>query len=59
MATRVNGWTGHAGTRCKYRLFRYGTLRRLIEQAAAQAPVSKLLQEHAVIRDLSVYAQLV
>jgi transposase len=43
----------------QYRVFRYGTLRRLIEQAAAQTPVPKLLQEHAVIRDLSVYAQLV
>jgi len=47
------------GYTLQYRLFRYGTLRRLIEQAAAQAPMPRLLQEHAVIRDLSVYAQLV
>jgi hypothetical protein len=47
------------GYTLQYRLFRYGTLRRLIERAAAQAPVPQLLQEHAVIRDLSVYAQLV
>jgi transposase len=47
------------GYMLQYRLFRYGTLRRLIEQAAAQTPMPKLLQEHAVIRDLSVYAQLV
>jgi transposase len=47
------------GYTLQYRLFRYGTLRRLIEQAAAQTPMPKLLQEHAVIRDLSVYAQLV
>lgn len=53
---RVDWACGYA---LQYRLFRYGTLRRLIEQAAAQAPMPKLLQEHAVIRDLSVYAQLI
>ena len=54
----MNAWTGPAYT-LQYRLFRYGTLCRLIEQVAAQAPVHTLLQEHAIIRDLSVYAQLV
>jgi hypothetical protein len=29
-----------------YRLFRYRILRRLLEQAAAQAPVPRLLHEH-------------
>jgi transposase len=47
------------GLTLPYRLFRYRTLRRLVEQAAAQAPVPPLLQEHALIRDLQVYAQLV
>jgi len=41
-----------------YGLFRYRILRRLLEQAAAQAPVPKLLHEHAVIRDLHVYAEI-
>ena len=41
-----------------YGLFRYRILRRLLEQAAAQAPVPSLLHEHAVIRDLRVYAEL-
>jgi transposase len=41
-----------------YGLFRYRILRRLLEQAAANAPVSELLHEHAVIRDLRVYAEL-
>jgi Integrase core domain len=41
-----------------YDLFRYRILRRLLEQAAAQAPVPKLLHEHAVIRDLHVYAEI-
>jgi hypothetical protein len=41
-----------------YGLFRYRILRRLLEQAAAQAPVPTLLHEHAVIRDLHVYAEL-
>lgn len=41
-----------------YGLFRYRILRRLLEQAAANAPVPTLLQEHAVIRDLRVYAEL-
>jgi len=41
-----------------YGLFRYRILRRLLEQAAANAPVPELLHEHAVIRDLQVYAEL-
>src|SRR5919202_1246306 len=41
-----------------YGLFRYRILRRLLEQAAAQAPVPQLLHEHAVIRDLHAYAEL-
>jgi hypothetical protein len=41
-----------------YGLFRYRILRRLLEQAAANAPVPALLHEHAVIRDLRVYAEL-
>jgi transposase len=52
---RVN-WA--CGLTLPYRLFRYRTLRRLVEQAAAQARVPQLLQEHAIIRELSVYAQL-
>ena len=47
------------GYTLRHGLFRHATLRRLIEQAAAQAPMPRLLQEHALIRDLSVYAQLV
>jgi transposase len=46
------------GLALQHRLFRYRFLRRLVEQAAAQAPGLRLLQEHAVIRDLRVYAQL-
>jgi transposase len=46
------------GQTLQYRLFRYGTLRRLIEQAAARALVPHLLQEHAVIRDLHEYAEI-
>jgi hypothetical protein len=46
------------GLALEHRLFRYRLLRRLVEQAAAQAPTVRLLQEHAVIRDLRVYAQL-
>jgi hypothetical protein len=42
-----------------YRLFRYRTLRRLVDQAAARASARPLLQAHAIIRDLDVYAQLV
>jgi transposase len=41
-----------------YGLFRYRILRRLLEQAAAQAPMPTLLHEHAVIRDLRVYAEI-
>ena len=52
---RVNWACGYT---LQLRIFRYGTLRRLIERAAAQAPVPQLIQQHAVIRDLSVYAQL-
>jgi Integrase core domain len=47
------------GLTLPYQLFRYRIVRRLVEQAAAQAKTPRLLQEHAVIRDLSVYAQLV
>ena len=52
---RVN-WA--CGLTLGYRIFRYRTLRRLVEQAAARAAVPALLQQHAIIRDLSVYAQL-
>jgi hypothetical protein len=41
-----------------YGLFRYRILRRLLEQAAANAPAPTLLHEHDVIRDLHVYAEL-
>jgi hypothetical protein len=46
------------GQTLQYRLFRYRTLRRLVEQAAERAVVPHLLQEHAVIRDLHEYAQI-
>jgi len=46
------------GQTLQYRLFRYRTLRRLLEQAAERAVVPHLLQEHAVIRDLREYAQI-
>ena len=46
------------GQTLQYRLFRYRTLRRLVEQAAERAVVPRLLQEHAVIRDLREYAQI-
>ncbi|MBV9357846.1 MAG: hypothetical protein JO023_20225 [Chloroflexi bacterium] len=41
---RVEWASGHT---LGYRMFRYGILRRLLEQAAAQAPVATLLHEHA------------
>jgi hypothetical protein len=46
------------GQTLQYRLFRFRTLRRLVEQAADRAVVPHLLQEHAVIRDLREYAQI-
>lgn len=44
----------------KARAFRYKTLRRLVEQAAARTPIPirQLTQEHEVIRPLSDYAAL-
>lgn len=53
---RVN-WA--CGVTLDHHLFRYRTLRRLVEEAAAQVPVRPLVQQHAVIRDLTSYAQLV
>ena len=47
------------GLTLPYQLFRYRIVRRLVEQAASQARTPRLLQEHAVIRDLSVYAHVV
>ena len=39
-------------------VFRYRPLRRLVEQAAARAPVSpQLTQSHDIIRDLKEYAK--
>ena len=39
-------------------VFRYRPLRRLVEQAAARAPVPPpLIQSHDIIRDLSKYAE--
>jgi len=46
------------GQTLQHHLFRYRTLRRLVEQAAERAVVPHLLQEHAVIRDLREYAQI-
>jgi hypothetical protein len=46
------------GQTLQYRLFRYRTLRRLVEQSAERAVVPHLLQEHAVIRDLHEYAKI-
>jgi transposase len=46
------------GQTLQYRLFRFRTLRRLVEQAAERAVGPHLLQEHAVIRDLHEYAQI-
>lgn len=40
------------------RVFRYATLRRLVDQAADQRPVQQLLhQQHPLIRDLDEYTQ--
>lgn len=39
------------------RVFRYQVLHRLVEQAAAQAPLPGLTQEHPLIRDLREYAK--
>jgi transposase len=52
---RVN-WA--CGLTLPYRLFRYRTLCRLLEQAAAHTPLPTLLQHHALIRELDVYARL-
>ena len=38
-------------------VFRYQVLRRLVDQAAAQAPLPGLTQEHPMIRDLREYAK--
>ena len=40
-------------------VFRYATLQRLLEQAAAQTPAKQLqlLQQHPLIRDLREYTQ--
>ncbi|MBM4448887.1 MAG: IS21 family transposase [Chloroflexi bacterium] len=46
------------GIALERRLFRHKPLRRLVEQAAAQAPVQlPLIQSHEIIRDLSEYAK--
>ena len=43
------------------RAFRYRTLRRLVDQAAAREglPISRLTQQHDLIRSLDEYGQLV
>ena len=43
------------------RAFRYRTLRRLVEQAAARQvqPAARLTQQHELIRPLDEYGQLV
>lgn len=52
---RVN-WA--CGIALEHRLFRYKPLRRLVEQAAARAPVQlPLIQSHEIIRDLSEYTE--
>jgi len=52
---RVN-WA--CGIALEHRLFRYKPLRRLVEQAAARAPVQlSLIQSHEIIRDLSEYTE--
>jgi len=38
-------------------VFRYHVLRRLVDQASAQAPLPRLAQEHPLIRDLREYAK--
>ena len=39
-------------------VFRYGPLRRLVEQAEARAPVpAALIQSHEIIRDLTEYTR--
>ena len=46
------------GLALEHRLFRYKPLRRLVEQAASRAPSSPpLIQTHAIIRQLSEYAE--
>lgn len=46
------------GLALERRLFRYRPLRRLVEAAAARAPLTRLTQQHALIRDLREYARL-
>jgi hypothetical protein len=38
-------------------VFRYAVLRRLVDEAALQAPLPNLLQDHPLIRDLREYAE--
>jgi transposase len=46
------------GIASEHRVFRYKPLRRLVEQAAARAPVPPpLIQSHELIRDLSEYTE--
>lgn len=46
------------GIALEHRLFRYKALARLVEQAAARAPVQlPLIQCHSIIRELSEYAE--
>lgn len=46
------------GIALEHRLFRYKGLARLVEQAAARAPVQlPLIQSHGIIRELSEYAE--
>jgi len=52
---RVNWACGYT---LGYGLFRYRILRRLLEQAAADASIPKLLHEDTVISDLHAYAKL-
>jgi transposase len=46
------------GTALERRAFRYQTLKRLTEEAAARAQGPRLHQRHEVIRDLSEYGEL-
>jgi hypothetical protein len=46
------------GIALENRLFRYKSLRRLVEQAAARTPAPPpLIQSHDIIRNLSEYAE--
>jgi len=49
------------GVALQSRAFRYRTLRRLVEQVAAREvpPVSRLTQQHELIRPLDEYGEIV